>query len=134
MVMVHLQTIDQSEHENVIVRTTPLTKHELSTFVDSIDNASIKLQIERNCLEELHEENKLLQLELALAHQQLKELKANKHLQPIPVIILTTSSSEKDRNTSYKLGANCFLTKPDSYRQLVDITDAIAKLWFIDTI
>lgn len=62
----------------------------------------------------------------------LKELKCNKHLQPIPVIILTTSSSDKDRETSYQLGANCFVTKPDSYKELVDITDSIAKLWFVN--
>jgi CheY-like chemotaxis protein len=61
----------------------------------------------------------------------LKEIKNNKELQPIPVIILTTSSSEKDREASYDLGANCFVTKPDSYKELVHITDSIAKLWFV---
>lgn len=60
----------------------------------------------------------------------LRELKENKHFQPIPVIILTTSSSEKDRVLSYELGANCFVTKPNSYTGLVEIADSIAKLWF----
>jgi CheY-like chemotaxis protein len=60
----------------------------------------------------------------------LKEIKRNEELKPIPVIVITTSSSEKDRETSYRLGANCFLTKPDSYQELVEITDSIAKLWF----
>jgi len=60
----------------------------------------------------------------------LKEIKENEALQSIPVIVLTTSASEKDRRTSYELGANCFLTKPDSYQDLVEITDSIARLWF----
>jgi DNA-binding response OmpR family regulator len=60
----------------------------------------------------------------------LKEIKANKDLYPIPVIVLTTSSSEQEKALSYDLGANCFLTKPDSFRELVDITDSIARLWF----
>ena len=60
----------------------------------------------------------------------LKEIKGNKELRGIPVIVLTTSSSEKDREASYELGANCFVTKPDSYRELVNITDSIARLWF----
>ena len=60
----------------------------------------------------------------------LKEIKAHKELHPIPVIVLTTSSSEQEKALSYDLGANCFLTKPDSYRELVDITDSIARLWF----
>lgn len=60
----------------------------------------------------------------------LKEIKENENLRPIPVIVLTTSSSERDREASYELGANCFVTKPDSYRELVEVTDSIAKLWF----
>ena len=60
----------------------------------------------------------------------LKEIKGNKELRGIPVIVLTTSSSERDREASYELGANCFVTKPDSYRELVNITDSIARLWF----
>lgn len=59
----------------------------------------------------------------------LKTLKTDKEFQPIPVIILTTSSSEADRKTSYQLGANCFITKPDSYKDLIEITDSIARLW-----
>ena len=59
----------------------------------------------------------------------LKEIKTNEKLKPIPIIVLTTSSSVKDRETSYKLGANCFVTKPDSYGELVTLTDSIAKLW-----
>jgi CheY-like chemotaxis protein len=63
----------------------------------------------------------------------LKTLKADKSYQPIPIIILTTSASDKDRKASYELGANCFITKPDSYKDLVEITDSIAKLWFIQS-
>jgi len=61
----------------------------------------------------------------------LKEIKGNKDLQAIPIIVLTTSSSDKDKETSYQLGANCFVTKPDSFRELIDITDSIARLWFV---
>jgi len=61
----------------------------------------------------------------------LKEIKGTETLKPIPVIVLTTSSSEKDKIASYELGANCFVTKPDTYSDLVHITDSIAKLWLI---
>jgi DNA-binding response OmpR family regulator len=59
----------------------------------------------------------------------LKEIKNSDDLKLIPVIVITTSSSDKDRETSYRLGANCFLTKPNSYDELVKITDCIARLW-----
>lgn len=62
----------------------------------------------------------------------LKELKNNLALRSIPVIVMTTSSSERDRMLSYELGANCFVTKPDSYEELKEVTDAIARLWFVN--
>jgi CheY-like chemotaxis protein len=61
--------------------------------------------------------------------QALKEIRSNKIFSQIPVIVLTTSTLTKDRSTSYQLGASCFLTKPDSYSILVDMINAIVKLW-----
>ena len=61
----------------------------------------------------------------------LKEIKGNKFFYRIPVIILTTSASPKDVEVSYALGANCFVTKPDSFAKLVEIADCIAKLWLL---
>jgi len=63
--------------------------------------------------------------------QVLKEIKGNKTFSHIPTIVLTTSSLNSDRKSSYAFGANCFLTKPDSFSQLVEIANAIARLWFI---
>jgi CheY-like chemotaxis protein len=59
----------------------------------------------------------------------LKEVKTNKNFCHIPIIVFSTSSAAKDRQASYKLGANCFVTKPDSYSALIDLTDWIARLW-----
>lgn len=61
--------------------------------------------------------------------QILSELKNDERYRTIPIIILTTSSSEKDKTASYILGANCFLTKPDTFDNMVQLTKAIAKLW-----
>lgn len=59
----------------------------------------------------------------------LKEIRSNRQFSQIPVIVLTTSTLHQDRKTSYELGASCFLRKPDSFTELVDITDSIVKLW-----
>lgn len=61
--------------------------------------------------------------------QALKLIKNNQNLRHIPIVVLTTSSANADRQTSYALGANCFITKPDNFNKLVDITASIAKLW-----
>ena len=55
-------------------------------------------------------------------HELLKRMKASERLKAIPVIILTTSASEADRNDCELHGAATFLTKPielDAYEQLI---------------
>ena len=59
----------------------------------------------------------------------LKEIKKDSRFRHIPVIVFSTSSLDKDRIISYELGANCFLTKPSSYQEMIYLTDAIVKLW-----
>lgn len=59
----------------------------------------------------------------------LEEIKTDKELRHIPVIVLTTSASVKEKSAAYKLGANCFVTKPDTFTQFIKITDSIARLW-----
>jgi CheY-like chemotaxis protein len=59
----------------------------------------------------------------------LREIKSDKRFHHIPTIIFTTSSSHRDRQIAYTLGANCFITKPDTFNKLVDLTQSIVKLW-----
>jgi chemotaxis family two-component system response regulator Rcp1 len=64
--------------------------------------------------------------------QALKEIRSNKSFNQIPVIVLTTSSLEKDRAISYEYGANCFLTKSHSYKRMIIIAKAIIDLWLVE--
>src|SRR5579872_4027997 len=64
-----------------------------------------------------------------LGLQALKEIRSNKQFCQIPIIVLTTSTLNQDRRTSYELGASCYLRKPDTFAELVEITDSIVKLW-----
>lgn len=59
----------------------------------------------------------------------LRAIKEDRRFQSIPTVVFTTSSSHRDRQTVYGLGANCFVTKPDTFNKLVELTNAIAKLW-----
>jgi CheY-like chemotaxis protein len=64
----------------------------------------------------------------------LKEIRLNKTLKYIPIVILTTSTLEKDKKLSYEYGANCFLTKPHSYKKMAVIADALINLWLVDSL
>lgn len=57
----------------------------------------------------------------------LKKLKQNEQLREIPVVIYSTSSHQRDREIADKLGATCFITKPDQYRQIRQLLDTIVQ-------
>lgn len=59
----------------------------------------------------------------------LKDIKTDKRYVHIPTIVFTTSSSHRDRIMAYDLGANCFITKPDTFNKLVDLAACISRLW-----
>jgi len=61
--------------------------------------------------------------------QVLAEIKADDDLKRIPVVILTTSSAEKDVLKSYDLHANCFITKPIDLHQFLNVVKAIEDFW-----
>jgi CheY-like chemotaxis protein len=61
--------------------------------------------------------------------QTLSELRADRHLRRIPVIVLTTSKSPKEINDSYDSGAAAVLTKPMRLADQRAMVDAICRFW-----
>ena len=59
----------------------------------------------------------------------LREMKADKLLRRIPVIVLTTSKAEEDILRTYDLGVNSFITKPISFEGLVDVMRTLGDYW-----
>lgn len=62
--------------------------------------------------------------------QALKEIKVDKELCKIPVIVFTTSSQPDDIEHMYKLGSNSYITKPSSFDGLLNIAKEIEVYWF----
>lgn len=60
----------------------------------------------------------------------LSEMKADKELRHIPVVILTTSQAEEDIVRSYDLHANCYISKPVDLQALAKIVRSIDEFWF----
>jgi two-component system, chemotaxis family, response regulator Rcp1 len=59
----------------------------------------------------------------------LAEIKENQKLKSIPVVILTTSSSEADILRSYQLHANCYITKPVGLEGFLTVVKSIDSFW-----
>jgi CheY-like chemotaxis protein len=60
----------------------------------------------------------------------LEEIKRDPKLRRIPVVVLTTSSSEEDILRSYDLHVNCYITKPVDMDQFIRVIKAIDTFWF----
>ena len=60
----------------------------------------------------------------------LVEIKADKNLRRIPVVILTVSEAEEDILKTYDLNANCYITKPLDLDQFIKVVKSIEKFWF----
>lgn len=60
----------------------------------------------------------------------LAELKTDKDLKLISVVVLTTSKAEEDIIKSYGLGANCYVTKPVGLAEFTTVVTSIEDFWF----
>jgi len=56
-------------------------------------------------------------------------IKSDPDLKRIPVIMLTTSSSEKDILASYDNYANCYITKPVDLEKFMNVVRTIEDFW-----
>src|SRR5580693_3455888 len=59
----------------------------------------------------------------------LEEIKESPTLKSIPVVVLTTSASEGDILRSYKLHANCYITKPVDLPGFLKVIRSIDNFW-----
>lgn len=60
----------------------------------------------------------------------LKEIKAHPDLRRIPIVVLTTSKAEEDILRSYDLGVNSYVTKPVTFKSLVELIKVLGRYWF----
>jgi len=60
----------------------------------------------------------------------LSIIKKNGDLCTIPVVILTTSSAQRDIIESYRRAANCYITKPGDFSSLLNVIRTIEHFWF----
>lgn len=59
----------------------------------------------------------------------LQYIKTHASLKKIPVVMLTTSSSELDIVDSYNHHANCFITKPVDLNKFFEVVKMIEDFW-----
>ena len=63
-------------------------------------------------------------------HEVLQHIKSSEKLRKIPVIILTTSSSERDIAEAYSHCANSYITKPLNITDFMATINKVEDFWF----
>jgi DNA-binding response OmpR family regulator len=61
----------------------------------------------------------------------LQQIKSDEKLKMIPVVVLTSSSEEKDMVASYKLGVNAYVVKPVDFHEFVNAIKELGVFWAV---
>jgi two-component system response regulator len=61
----------------------------------------------------------------------LKQLRAHEETKYLPVVILTTSTEERDMVQGYHFGANSFICKPIDYDQFIQAIEQLGRYWLL---
>ena len=61
----------------------------------------------------------------------LRAIRADPRTQMLPVVILTSSTEERDIIASYQLGANSYIRKPVDFDQFVDAIRQLGLYWLV---
>ncbi len=61
----------------------------------------------------------------------LRRIRADERTKLLPVVILTTSSEDKDRIESYRLGANSYIRKPVDFSQFAESVRQLGLYWLV---
>ena len=59
----------------------------------------------------------------------LMDIKGDPDLAKIPIIILTSSSAERDIHSAYELHANCYISKPVDFTEFIEAVRSLEGFW-----
>ena len=130
---VHILLVEDNEGDILLTREALLDakiNNQVSVVRDgeaAINFLNSTLQQDRHLLPDLI----LLDINLPKidGKEVLHYIKTNPGLKKIPVVMLTTSSSELDVVDSYNNHANCFITKPVDLNKFFDVVRMIEDFW-----
>jgi CheY-like chemotaxis protein len=64
-------------------------------------------------------------------HEVLKQIRGNESTRRTPVVVLTTSSEDRDIIDSYDNGANSYIRKPVDFEQFMEAIKKLGMYWLV---
>lgn len=130
---IHILLVEDNEGD-ILLTKEALSEGRISNEVDVVKDGweAIKY-LEKKGIYEQAKIPDLILLDINLpkmsGHEVLKYIKESDVLKHIPVIMLTTSSSESDIMDAYKLYCNCFITKPIEANDFINVVSKLEEFW-----
>ena len=130
---VHILLVEDNEGD-ILLTTEALEEGKLTNTLSVVKDGKSALDyLEKRGQYEISKTPELILLDINLpkknGHEVLQYIKENYYLRKIPVIMLTTSSTEKDINLAYQNYANCYITKPVEADSFLDVIISIENFW-----
>lgn len=130
---IHILLVEDNEGDIVLTKDA-LEEYKIATNTSIARDGKAAIEL----LEELWQKGPaflpdliLLDINLPKKNGQevLQTIKVDNRFKEIPVIMLTTSSSEDDILRAYQNHANCFITKPVEADQFLEVVSSIENFW-----
>jgi len=129
---IHILLVDDNEGDILLTREA-LEEARIVNRISIAYDGVEAIQFLRNNRPFGGETPDLILLDINLPKMDGKEvlsiIKNDPDLRRIPVIMLTTSSSEKDILAAYDNHANCYITKPVDLEKFMDVVRTIEDFW-----
>ena len=131
---IEILMIEDSPSDTLVAREALAYAKVLNTLhvVDNGDDAMAFLRHEGKFAGVPRPDMILLDLKLPgkSGQEVLVEIKSDKNLKHIPVVILTTSNNEDDVLKAYSHYASCYITKPVNFENFSEVVRSIENFWF----
>lgn len=130
---INILLVEDNEGD-ILLTTEAFEEAKISNSLKVIrDGASMLLYLKEVAEKSPSELPDLILLDINLpkknGHEVLIEVKSNNLLKHIPIIMLTTSSSESDILKSYQEHANCYIIKPMEVSDFLKVVEKIEDFW-----
>lgn len=130
---IHILLVEDNEGDIVLTKDA-LEEYKIATNTSIARDGKAAIEL----LEELWQKGAVFLPDLILldinlpkknGQEVLQTIKGDNKFKEIPVIMLTTSSSEDDILRAYQNHANCFITKPVEADQFLEVVSSIENFW-----
>ncbi|WP_375579841.1 response regulator [Marivirga tractuosa] len=134
MKSIHILLVEDNEGDIILTQEA----FEESKFINTMDVAkngkeALNILLQKEGYENRKEPDLVLldiNLPIKSGHEVLQEIKSIESKRHIPIIMLTTSSSQNDIDLAYLHHANCYVTKPVEIKGFMEAISSIEDFWF----